>query len=532
MSEILTVGGVVYVGRPDTKRRSALHVGRHVGWFPAPGIRTWTKDVSVVKKSAVTPELQKELGLVLPEEAAKKRNLADAARAAEACSLVAVTAELAPKLIEKGLRVYSVGCDRITGGIYFFADGGSEGPMRLQGDLISMVAPNLPDGATNNEIEDVVESVIDRLLSQLSGGLLNELEVELAEALPKLGEEDPLETLQTFEGYMLLGRARSEKYGAEGKAIAQALDSALKTGSATAKIALYNEAFSETQPALALSMNAAGTDRLVQLPARTRWITTHELAPSIAPPAVATTPAAEATAAAAKRREEEAVAAKAKAEADAAAAKKKAEADAAAAAAKKKADEEAAAAAAVKAKAKAEADAAAAKKKADEEAAAAAAAAKKAEEEAAAAKAKADEEAAAAKKAEEEAAAAKAKADEEAAAAKKAEEEAAAAKAKADEEAATAAKAKADEEAAAAAKKKADEEAAVAKKVEQDAAAAKKEAEKALAKQGEKTAVKVESARPAADSNEPLVVPTSKFPTLLVAGIVAAVLVVLYLMSR
>lgn len=471
MSEILTVGGVVYVGRPDTKRRSALHVGRHVGWFPAPGIRTWTKDVSIVKKSAVTPQLQKELGLVMPEEAARKRNLTDAASAAEHCSLVAVTPELAPTLLAKGLRVYSIGCDRITGGIYFFADGGSEGPMRLQGDLISMVAPNLPDGATNNEIEDVVETVIDRLLSQLSGGLLNELEVELAEALPKLGEEDPLETLQTFEGYLLLGRSRSEKYANEAVAIASALENAQKSGSASAKIELFTEAVVETQPALSLSMNAAGTDRVIKLPARTRWITTHELAPSVRPPAVAATGATAPAAAAAKA---------------------KADADAAAAAAKAKAEQEAE------------------QRKAEEAAAARAAEQKRAEE--AAAKAKAEADAAAAAKAEQEAAAA-------------------AAAAKAEQEAAAAAAAKRAEEEAAAAKAEAD--AAAQKKIEEEAAVAKLEAEKALAKQGEKTAVKVEPARPRADSTDNLVVPTSKYSLpYVVVGIVLALGILYFLWRR
>ncbi len=480
MSEILTVGGVVFVGRPDTKRRSALHVGRHVGWFPAPGIRTWTKEVSVVKKSAITPQLQKELGVTLPEEAARARGLADTVKAAESCSLVAVTTELAPTLIAKGLRVYSIGCDRITGGIYFFADGGSEGPMRLQGDLISMVAPNLPDGATNNEIEDVVESVIDRLVSQLSAGLLNELEVELAEALPKLGEENPLETLQTFEGYMLLGKSRSEKYAAQGAAIAKALETARKGGHASAKIELFEEAFSETQAPLALSMNAAGADNVIKLPARTRWITTHELAPSIRPPAVA--PAAA-----------PAVAAAPVADAVAAEAKRKTEQEAA--------RREAANEAAAEAKA-AEAKAAEAKRAQEEAARVAAEAAAKAREEARLA--------AEAKAAEETRLAAEAKA---------------AADAKAVEEAKTAAEAS---KAAGAAKNKADAAATAAAKklhVEEDAADAKLDAEKALAKAGDKTAVKV---RPRADSSANLTLPTSKFPTTYILVGVALALVILY----
>ena len=483
MSEILTVGGVVYVGRPDSKRRSTLHVGKHVGWFPAQGIRTWTKEASVVKKSDLTPALLSELGAKLPEDVARAAKSNDAANAAAAASLVAIEPELVKKLVAKGVRVYSIGCDRTTGGIHFFAEGGNEPEVRLQGDLVSMVAPTLPDTASNADIDDAAETVIDRLLSELTGGALSELEVELAEALPKLGEADPRETLQTFEGYMLLGKARSDKYAKQANAIASALDAAQKAGQASTAVDLFDEATLETQEAITLVLNASGEDREIKLPARNRWITTREMAPSILPPPVKPVDDT----------------------------KKKAEEEAAAAAAKKKAEEAAAK------KAEEEAAAAAAKKKAEDEAAAAA---KKAEEEAAAAKKKAEEEAAAAKKAEEEAAAAKKAEEEAAAAAKKAEEEAAAAK-KAEKEAAVAAK-------------KAEEEAAAAKKKAEEPAAEKKPS----AKTDEPAKVETKSAKVddkpvvAAKDADKLEVPTTKIHPAYLAVAVGVVLLIIYLLTR
>lgn len=482
MSEILTVGGVVYVGRPDSKRRSTLHVGKHVGWFPAQGIRTWTKEASVVKKSDLTPALLSELGAKLPEDVARAAKSNDAANAAAAASLVAIEPELVKKLVAKGVRVYSIGCDRTTGGIHFFAEGGNEPEVRLQGDLVSMVAPTLPDTASNADIDDAAETVIDRLLSELTGGALSELEVELAEALPKLGEADPRETLQTFEGYMLLGKARSDKYAKQANAIASALDAAQKAGQASTAVDLFDEATLETQEAITLVLNASGEDREIKLPARNRWITTREMAPSILPPPVKPVDDT----------------------------KKKAEEEAAAAAAKKKAEEAAAK--------KAEEEAAAARKKAEE-----AAAAKKAEEEAAAAAAK--------KKAEEEAAAAK-KAEEEAAAAKKAEEEAEAAAKKAEEEAAAAKKA---EEEAAVAAKKAEEEAAAAKKKAEEPAAEKKPSAKTdePAKAVETKSAKVDD-KPvvAAKDTDKLEVPTTKIHPAYLAVAVGVVLLIIYLLTR
>ncbi len=456
----LVLPGVLFVGEDD-RARIVAHTGPAAGWHVPRGILGWSHEVSVVLRESLTDEIKKTTKLVMPEEQIPPARMPLTAQAAQKSPLVAVSSKLAPKLVELGVRVHTIGVDRVTSSFYYLAEGGGEDQVRIEGDLVQAVGTMLGERADNAAIERVLDGLPDRLLRSLSKDRVSELTVELAAALPRAAADGSGTTdidLDQFEKDLgkLIGDA--EKLQGPAREIANKI---AETNDRRLDVPIYGDARKVSQGPFDITVG----DRRVSLGTYERWIMsgTAEASPKSVPGASraglapsaeddmlagleakpsaddAAKKAAEAAAQAKKKADEEA-AAKAKKAAEEEAARKKAEADAAA---KKRAEEEAA-------KKKAEADAAAAKaKKAAEEEAAAAA--KKAEEEAAAAKAK---------KAAEEAAAA---------AAKKAEEEAAAAKAKKaaeEEEAAAAAKAKkaaADEEAEAKAKKAAAADKAAAK---------------------------------------------------------------------
>ncbi|MBS2013798.1 MAG: hypothetical protein JST00_12985 [Deltaproteobacteria bacterium] len=423
--------GALFVGEDD-RARIIAHTGPAAGWHVPRGILGWSHEVSVVAREALTEEIRRATKIVMPEEQIPPARMPLTLQAAQKSPLVAVSSRIAPKLVELGVRVHTVGVDRVTSSFYYLAEGGGEEQIRIEGDLVQAVGAMLGERADNAAIERVLDGLPDRLLRALSKERVSELTIELAAALPRAaadgsGTQDV--DLDDFEKSLAKLIGESEKHNGPAREIASKLT---ESNERRIDVPIFGDARKVSQGPFDLTVG----ERRVSLPTYERWIMSQDAAPGSArsqaarpeaksdandallagleakPSAEEAAKKAAAEAAAKKKAEEEAAAAKKKAEEEAAA-KRKAEAEAQALA-KKKAEEAAA-------KKKAEEEAAAAKKKAEEEAAAAAA--KKAEEEAAAA---------AAKKAEEEAAAAKKKAEEEAAAAKKAEEEAAAAK-KADE---------------------------------------------------------------------------------------------------
>jgi hypothetical protein len=478
----VSVPGVLHVGVSGEQERAVLHVGPAAGWVAAKGIRTWSREISVVAKADVSDALCRELGVVLPERRPEIAALENARRAAQASPLVAAESSIAEALTARGVRVHTIGSDRITGGFYYFAEGGTREAVRVQGNIVEMVAPALSPSADNAVVEACLDGVIDRVLAELTGGSLSEAQIELAAALPALGESgaDATAKLQTLEGFLTLAATRASRYEDRARAVVEALGLAARRGDVAAQVPLFGEAHRVVQPELEIEYaeGKAGTRRALRLPERSRWLVAGlqlETAPAVAASkadgekaadkAAAQRVAAE-KAAAEKPAAERAAADKAaaqKAAAEKAAAQKAAEKAAAEkAAAQKAAAEKAAAekAAAQKAAAeKAAAEKASAQKAAAEKAAAQKAAAEKVAAEKAAAKKAADEKAAAEKAAAERAAAEKAAADN-AAAEKAAAEKAAAEKAEAEKiaaeqaaaEKAAAAQAEAQERAAAKAK--------------------------------------------------------------------------------
>lgn len=476
MKTVLAHPGSIYIGKLEGDDAVVI-AEPSAGWMVPKGIRTWESEVTVVARADLSDAVRAQLKATFPEEQIPKAKLPHAFEAASQAPFIAVSPKLTPDLIAAGVRIHTVGADKTSSGFFYFAEGGGKPAIRVQGDMLSFLAPTLTGDETTALIDQYADSLVDRMLLELSGRILSESAVELAAALPKLNTDgkglDECD-LEAFEKEAAQLAEQSKDFAKDLEELARRLHASAE--GAPTDVPLFGVAKREPQ----FEMKAEIDGKPVTLGRRARWIVRGEpsaarsagaspwtVPPPGAAPAVDLAKKAEEEAAAKKKAEEEAKAA----EAAMAAAAKAAEEAAKAAAAR--AEEAARKAAEDAAKKKAEEEAA--KKKAEEEAAAKAAAAKKAEEEAAA------------KKAEEEAAAK--------AAAKKAEEEAAV---------------------KAASKKAEDEAAAKVKSRDADTAPSSPSAKKSIEKSGDAP-----------------VVPTTKGPNVgLFVGIGVAVLVVLYFLLK
>ena len=286
----LGVPGVLYVGTSSEQELAALHVGPGVGWVALKGIHTWSQEISVVHKADVSEAVSRQLGVMLPERQPDMSRLHNAQRAAQASDLVAVDSSLVDKLVAQGVRVHTIGADRITGGFYYFAKGGAGEAVRLQGNLVEMVAATLPASADNATVEACLDGVIPRVLAELSGGKVSEDQIELAATLPALGEPaaDAAVKLQTLEGFLVLAVTRASKYEDRARAVVEALDQRARRGDDEARVPLFGDARRVVQPALEIEYaeGESGARRRLTLPARSRWFVAGLLSETMPPPAV------------------------------------------------------------------------------------------------------------------------------------------------------------------------------------------------------------------------------------------------------
>src|SRR5579859_7172854 len=275
----LIIPGVLFVGAESADKDTAVvQLGTAVGWTIPRGVATWSRELSVVTKQDLTPEISKELGVVLPEDQGDADVVPRARRAAQACKLVAIDRALSEKLVGKGVRVHTVGFDRVSNGFFYFASGGSGASKRVQGELIEIIAPSLVGGSSREELDARLDGLIDRLLAELSEGAISEAQLELAEALPLLGPKNAEagDKLQTLEGWLILASTRSAKFEADAKKLAEALRGATRRDADVVPIPLFSEARRVVQPELEVEVaeGDAGTRSRITLPARTRWFVT------------------------------------------------------------------------------------------------------------------------------------------------------------------------------------------------------------------------------------------------------------------
>jgi hypothetical protein len=287
------VAGAVQIV-PLLQGKGTVRVGASAGWLTPRGIQHWEREVSFVVRSDVTPELARSLRATLPTEQIAPKKYPLASRAVVATPLLAIASNLAADLRRHGVRVHSVGVDRVSSGFYYLADGGAGDPVDAHANLIEMLVPSVGSSASNDEIAALLENALDRLLLALSGGLLGELDVELADALPRLARDGTGLSGVDLDAFELQARTlhdRSAAWEDGARRLASSLGEAERAGRDQAQVPLYGEARRERLPPLDLLVSG----RTLRLPAHLRWTVRGVPQPEVAPagrPRATSTPAA------------------------------------------------------------------------------------------------------------------------------------------------------------------------------------------------------------------------------------------------
>lgn len=290
--ESLRVPGLLFIDAPDKSGESIAHAGPSVGWVVPRGLRTWSREITVVSREDLTESLRAELNLMLPEELPAITTLPHARRAAAASSLLAIDASLSQPLIAKGARIHTIGYDRVTADLFYFAKGGKGASVNVQGNLFEMIAPALSASPEDGTLDACLDGLIDRILAEFSGGALTEESVELAAALSAVGEgtQPATEKMQALEGYLVLAESRVGENETHARAVAKAIEDATRRGRVVVEVPRIGVLHRRTQPTLDIQYDDAesGERRRLTLPERSRWSTgldPEESAPkTIAPP--------------------------------------------------------------------------------------------------------------------------------------------------------------------------------------------------------------------------------------------------------
>lgn len=298
--QTLIVPGVLCVsptasGKASGKKR--VRIGPSAGWMLPRGIMKWEHELSFVRRSDATADFLAALRGTLPHEQIAPKKHAMAHQAAMASPLIPLASSLVAEARGQGVRVYTVGVDRVSAGFYYFAEGGSAEPVRAQGNLVEMLAPGLKANATNAEIEALLEGLIERLLLTFSDGSFSELDVELADALPRLARDGTGMQGTNLDAFDASARRLALQSGAwEGPArkLAETVAGAGSASSDTLRVPLYGEARREMRAALDVHFGGK-TLRLAEQPL---WFVTgqpKEDAPQVVVPAAKPAPAPAAT---------------------------------------------------------------------------------------------------------------------------------------------------------------------------------------------------------------------------------------------
>jgi hypothetical protein len=249
---ILAVGGVLFVSAPAAGR-SGVRLGPAAGWMVPRGIAQWERELSFVPRASMTPGLASSLRATLADAQVAPRRFPMVKKAVEASPLLALSGNLVEDVRAQGVRVHTVGVDRVSGDFYYFEEGGGRDPLRVQGNLVEMLSPSIGSSSTNAEIAAGLDGLLDRLLQSLSGGAVSELAVELADALPRLSRDGTglLGTdLEAFEAQSSGFAARAARWEAAARRIPLALEDAARKGLRSAPVPLFGEAKQEETAAL------------------------------------------------------------------------------------------------------------------------------------------------------------------------------------------------------------------------------------------------------------------------------------------
>jgi hypothetical protein len=256
----VAVAGVLFVGPVASGKggRSRIWLGPAAGWRVPRGIHQWERELSFVLRASMTPALASALRATRPEEQIAPKRFPMAAKAVEVSPILALSSNLAQAAQEQGVRVHTIGVDRVSGDFYYFEEGGGREPVRVQGSLVDMLAPSLKASTTNDEIAVLMDGILDRLLLALSEGKVSELDVELADALPRLSRDGTGlagTDLDAFEAEATSLATRATRWEAAARQLPEALATAARGGKASAPVPLFGEAARETKPALDLVLS-------------------------------------------------------------------------------------------------------------------------------------------------------------------------------------------------------------------------------------------------------------------------------------
>jgi hypothetical protein len=268
----LAVPGILLVSPADSGK-GRIRVGPAAGWMAPKGITAWEREISFVPRAGLTPAVAAVLRATLPDEQVAPKRFPTVKKAVERSPLLALAGNLAQDARAQGLRVHTVGVDRVSGDFFYFEEGGPNEPLRVQGNLVEMLAPSLDGASTNADIAALLDGLLDRLLLSLSGGLVSELAVELVDALPRLSRDGSGlvgTDLEAFEAHASALASRSARWEASARRIPEALEAAAKKGLRTATVPLYGEAHQEVRPPLETLVGG----KPLQLPAQTWWTVT------------------------------------------------------------------------------------------------------------------------------------------------------------------------------------------------------------------------------------------------------------------
>ncbi len=268
----LVVPGVLCVS-PGTSGKSRIRVGPAAGWMAPQGVAAWEREISFVARASMTAAFASALRATLPEEQVAPKRFPTVKKAVDASPLLALAGNLVQDARAQGVRVHTVGIDRVSGDFYYFEEGGPREPSRVQGNLVDVLAPSLDGASTNADIAALLDGLIDRLLQALSGGLVSELAIELVDALPRLSRDGTGlvgTDLEAFEAKASALASRSARWDAAARRIPGALEAAARQGQRSTPVPLYGEARQEVRPPLETLVG----EKPMHLPAQVLWTVT------------------------------------------------------------------------------------------------------------------------------------------------------------------------------------------------------------------------------------------------------------------
>jgi hypothetical protein len=287
----LAVPGLLSVSIEPSGRK-LVRVGPTSGWMPPAGIGGWERELSFMAREDMTADLARLLHATLPLEQVARARFPMAFKAIEASPFLAVAGNLVEAARKQGVCVHTVGVDRVSGDFFYFVEGGAREPVSVQGNLVEMLAPSLTASSSNADIESMLEGLIDRMLTSLSGGAVTELGVELAAALPRLSRDGTGLEGTDIEAFDAQARALADRSAAHldaAQVLARTLAAADRANDRVAQAPVFGEALVDVEPALELLVGG----KPLRLPSRRRWFATGVVRREVeAPKAAKVEPAA------------------------------------------------------------------------------------------------------------------------------------------------------------------------------------------------------------------------------------------------